>query len=43
MQRVWDESIRFKESRKFFGWDANPWVEVVKFEQISKEEALKDA
>lgn len=43
MQRVWDESIRSKESRKFFGWDANPWVEVVKFEQISKEEALKDA
>lgn len=37
---VWNSTIKPK-NRDIYGWDANPWVWVIEFEQISKEEAEK--
>ena len=37
---VWDSTIKPKY-RTAYGWDANPWVWVIQFERISKEEAEK--
>lgn len=38
--KLWDSTIK-KEDLPDYGWDANPWVWVIKFEKISKEEATK--
>lgn len=38
---VWDSTIKKSDLGKY-GWDANPWVWVISFERISKEEALKN-
>lgn len=35
---LWDSTIK-KDCLKNFGWDANPYVWVIEFERISKEEA----
>lgn len=35
---VWDSTVKKSYLNKY-GWDANPWVWVIKFERISKEEA----
>ena len=37
---LWDSTIK-PADRDTYGWSANPWVWVIKFERISKEEALK--
>lgn len=34
---LWDSTVK-KADRQIYGWDANPWVWVIKFERISKEE-----
>ena len=40
MKKLWDSTIKPTELDTY-GWDANPWVWVIEFEKISKEEALK--
>ncbi len=39
--KLWDSNIK-KADLPHYGWTANPWVWVIKFERISKEEALID-
>ena len=40
MKKLWDSTIKPSELDTY-GWEANPWVWVIEFERISKEEALK--
>lgn len=35
---IWDSTIK-PAARDLYGWDANPWVWVIEFEQIGREEA----
>lgn len=37
---LWDSTIK-PADLDAYGWDANPWVWVIRFEKISKEEAMK--
>lgn len=37
---LWDSTVKPKD-RDLYGWAANPWVWVIKFERISREEAEK--
>lgn len=38
---LWESTIKDKEISKY-GWDANPWVCVIEFVKISKEDAMKE-
>ena len=38
---VWNSTVK-PADLPFYSWDANPWVWVIEFEQISKSKALKD-
>lgn len=40
--RAWDRTIK-RSDRDLYGWAADPWVWVIEFEQITKEEAVKGA
>ncbi len=40
--RMWDSAIK-KADLPRYGWEANPWVWVIQFERISKEEAFANA
>ena len=35
---LWDSTIK-KADRALYGWEADPWVWVIEFERISREEA----
>lgn len=38
--KLWNSTIK-PADLPLYGWDANPWVWVIKFERVSKEAALK--
>ncbi len=38
---LWNSTIK-PANRALYGWDANPWVWVIKFERISREELKQD-
>lgn len=40
MRALWDNTIKPKD-RALYGWEANPWVFVISFERISRDEALQ--
>ena len=39
---TWDSTIK-KTDHALYGWDANPWVWVIEFEHITREEAIPNA
>lgn len=39
---LWESTLKKPNIYKY-GWDANPWVWVIEFERIGKEEAMKNA
>lgn len=41
-QQLWDSTIK-PADRTLYGWLANPWVWVIEFERISREEAMRNA
>lgn len=38
---LWDSTVKPADLPRY-GWDANPWVWVINFERISRDEALKE-
>lgn len=38
--KVWNNTLKPKD-RALYGWEANPWVFVISFERISRDEALQ--
>lgn len=40
--KLWNRNIKKSDIYKY-GWEANPWVWVIKFEKISKEEILNES
>ena len=39
-RELWNRTVK-PADRPIYGWDANPWVFVIEFERISKEQALE--